>query len=264
MKIALIGNGAIAGYVKEKLAGRGVELAALLLRPERVAAAPAPKPGAPRLIASVADMPEGVRLVVDCAGHAGLMSYGPDVLRAGYDLVTVSIGALAEQALHDELVAAARAGGAKLHLASGAIGALDCLRAARVGELHSVRYIGRKPPRGWVGSPAETRIDLDALGGEARTHFTGSARRAAIEYPKNANVAAAVALAGLGFDETEVELIADPTVVANIHEVRAAGAFGEFHFRISGRPLPDNPRTSALAAMSAVAAILNQTDPIVF
>ena len=147
---------------------------------------------------------------------------------------------------------AANEGRATLHLASGAIGALDCLRAGRVGELQAVTYVGRKPPAGWTGSPAEETIDLDSLGGEARIHFEGSARDAAIRYPKNANVAAAVALAGIGMDETMVRLIADPTIEQNIHEVQATGDFGSFSFEIRGNALPDNPRSSALAAMSAV------------
>ncbi|MEY8838441.1 aspartate dehydrogenase, partial [Cribrihabitans sp. XS_ASV171] len=114
---------------------------------------------------------------------------------------------------------------------------------------------------GWKGSPAEERLDLDRLD-TAATHFEGTARDAALAYPKNANVAAAVALAGAGFEATRVRLVADPGVSANIHEIHAAGSFGQFHFRIEGHALPDNPRSSALAAMSVVAAVARQTAPI--
>jgi aspartate dehydrogenase len=151
-----------------------------------------------------------------------------------------------------------------LHLASGAIGALDCLRAARIGRLQDVTYIGRKPPQSWKGSPAETRLDLDNLTDGAKTHFEGSARDAATQYPKNANVAAAVALAGIGFDATQVKLIADPDVSENIHEVRATGDFGSFYFEIKGHSLPDNPRSSALAAMSIVSKIEQESQRIIF
>lgn len=256
MNIVLIGNGAIARYVSAQLVARGHTISALLLRAERVAQ------GHAGAVACVADFPDGVEHVIDCAGHSGLLAHGADVLRAGYDLTTVSIGALADQALFDTLTAAGKQGGTQLHLASGAIGALDCLRAAGVGTLTSVRYVGRKPPQGWKGSPAEDQLDLDALTGDAQTHFTGTARRAATDYPKNANVAAAVALAGIGFDDTQVELIADPSVTENIHEVTATGDFGSFQFRIAGKPLADNPRSSALAAMSVIAAIDRQTATI--
>ena len=159
---------------------------------------------------------------------------------------------------------AASDGGARLHLASGAIGALDCLRAARIGGLQSVTYIGRKPPRSWRGSPAEDKLDLDKLTTDAETHFDGSARIAATEYPKNANVAAAVALAGIGFDDTRVVLIADPAVNENIHEIQATGEFGSFSFEIRGHSLPDNPRSSALAAMSVVNKLEEESQSIVF
>jgi aspartate dehydrogenase len=249
MKIGLIGNGAIATYVKNAVAQRPHSIDAILVRPSRVAENPG------LYVGSVQDLPDDLDLVIDCAGHTALMAHGPAVLARGLDLVTVSLGALADHAVFAALEKAARAGHAKLHLASGAIGALDCLQAAAVGQLEQVTYVGRKPPAGWVGSPAEERIDLAALTSGAQTHFEGNAREAALAYPKNANVAAAVALAGIGFDRTTVRLIADADVSANIHEVEAIGSFGSFTFRISGQSLPDNPRSSALAAMSVVSKL---------
>jgi aspartate dehydrogenase len=132
---------------------------------------------------------------------------------------------------------------------------ISWLSSASIGELNHVTYRGRKPPQGWRGSPAETKLDLDALS-EAAVHFSGSARNAALEYPKNANVAASVALAGIGFDDTIVELIADPGVERNVHEIVAEGDFGRFEFRIEGKSMPDNPRSSAITAMSVVREIL--------
>ena len=246
MNIAIIGKGAIGRYVRDEALRRGHEVRAVLVRPVRLQ-----------------DLPEDIDLMVDCAGHEALKSYGPDILRRGIDVLTVSIGALADPATYDALEKAAAEGSAKLHLASGAIGALDCLRAARVGELETVTYIGRKPPAGWKGSLAESRLDLDNLDG-AEVHFDGNARDAAIEYPKNANVAAAVALAGLGFDDTRVRLIADPDIDENIHEIQASGDFGRFSFEIRGNALPDNPRSSALAAMSVVSRLEQETKSICF
>ncbi|MGB0852881.1 MAG: aspartate dehydrogenase [Pikeienuella sp.] len=249
MKIGIIGKGAIARYVSQSLTARGHELRAVLVRPERAASATGVEVGA------VDALPHDVDVMIDCAGHSALTSYGPQILARGIDMITVSLGALADPKILGALEQAASEGQARLHLASGAIGALDCLSAARVGTLKTVTYTGRKPPQGWVGSPAEAKLDLATLTEGAHTHFAGSAREAALGYPKNANVAAAVALAGLGFDETEVRLIADASISHNIHEITATGDFGEFHFQISGNALPDNPRSSALAAMSAVAKL---------
>lgn len=249
MRVAVIGAGAIGRYVAEGLRREGLGPAAVLVRSE-------PRDRAPGVhhVRSVAALPRDTTHLVDCAGHSGLSQHGPEALASGIDVVTLSLGALADGALAGALSDAARRGGAKLHLASGAIGALDALRAAAVGGLTNVRYVGRKPPMGWAGSPAEEVLDLAGLT-VAVTHFEGSARDAALRYPRNANVAAAVAVAGIGFDATEVQLVADPEADGNVHAVEAEGAFGRFTFRITGAALPDNPRSSALAAMSAVAEI---------
>jgi len=252
MKIGLIGKGAIAHYVSSAVDSRGHEIGAILLRPERVA------PDADLEVGSVDALPSAPELVIDCAGHQAPATHGPQILTRGMDMITVSLGALADPGTETDLAQAARDGDARLHLASGAIGALDCLSAARIGTLTSVTYAGRKPPQGWKGSPAGLKLDLDALSDGAHVHFTGSARAAALDYPRNANVAAAVALAGLGFDNTQVQLIADATITRNVHEVTATGDFGRFHFQISGNSLPGNPRSSALAAMS----ILSKLDQI--
>lgn len=249
MRIAIIGTGAIASYVRDAIAATPHTVAAFLVRPENVTEAPE------RLVGSVAALPDELDLVIDCAGHGALRDHGPAVLERGLDLVSVSIGALADIDLSGALETAAARGNARLHLASGAIGALDCLQAARIGILETVAYVGRKPPEGWKDSLAESVMDLDALQSGAVTHFQGSARDAALQYPRNANVAAAVALAGIGFDCTEVRLIADADISENVHEIEAQGDFGSFQFRISGKSLPDNPRSSALAAMSVVAKL---------
>jgi len=263
MKIGIIGEGAIGTYVRDELLERGHVIRAVLLRPERLQDHAAQQNGT-LYVATVEDLPDDVEHMIDCAGHSALKSYGPDILRRGTDLTTVSIGALADPDLYRGLEQAATEGHARLHLASGGIGALDCLRAARVGSLQSVSYIGRKPPQGWKGSPAEERLDLENLDSGAATHFDGTARDAAMEYPKNANVAAAVALAGLGFDKTHVKLIADPAIDEIIHEIHAIGDFGRFTFEIRGQSLPDNPRSSALAAMSVVSRLEQETQRICF
>ena len=95
-----------------------------------------------------------------------------------------------------------------------------------------------------------------AAGLSARTVlYRGTAGEAALLYPQNANVAAAVALAGLGFDATEVELVADPAAPGNVHEIEAEGAAGRFAIQLQGKPSRTNPKTSALAALSVARAL---------
>ncbi len=259
-EIAVIGCGAVAGYAAEHL-DESARITFAVIEPGWEDRAREVFGGDVLLVHSVSDILEPPDAVFECAGHGALRQHGEQVLRSGIDLVSVSSGALADQVLFDKLMSAAQDGGAQLKVVSGAIGALDALSAASIGGLDSVIYRGRKPPHGWAGSPAEDKFDLNKLT-EASVHFSGSAREAALLYPKNANVAASVALAGIGFDDTETELIADPGVTENIHEVVAEGEFGRFEFRISGRPLPTNPKSSALTAMSVVCESRNRVAPL--
>ncbi len=261
--IAIIGSGAIGTAVARYLDDEpDIQIGAAVVRAGRDERARRIFGADVDIVHSVSELPSGIDLVVDCAGHSALREFGAAVLSSGIDLLSVSSGALADRELFDALTGAAKRGGAQLRVAAGAIGALDVLSAGSVGELKRVTYRGRKPPQGWRGSVAEDKLDLDALS-EASVHFSGNARDAALEYPKNANVAASVALAGIGFDATQVELIADPGVSRNVHEIVAEGDFGRFEFRIEGKSLPDSPRSSAITAMSVVREILNPTAPIV-
>lgn len=255
MNIVILGYGAIASYVASTLASdQRVQLTHVICRPGREAAARQAMGVRCALVNTVQELTEPVDLVLECAGHEGLAEHGPAILTRGFNLLAVSTGALADDGLADKLEQAASQGGGQLEIASGAIGAIDAIAAAAVGGLESVICRGRKPAAGWRGSPAEQLIDLDNLT-EPVCFFRGTARQAAMSYPKNANVTATVALAGVGLDNTQVELIADPTVTENIHEIEADGVFGRLFFSIAGKALPTNPKSSALTAMSLVAHV---------
>lgn len=256
MNILLIGYGAIGCHVARKLAdgSPAVKIGWVLCREGRNEAAAQALGSAVIAVNSIDEVTQPIDLVIECGGHAALKQHGPGLLARGLDVITVSNGALADSDIALKLEEAARQGDAALELVSGAIGAIDAIAAASTGNISKLTYRGRKPPASWKGSPAEDVLDLDNLQGQA-CHFSGTAREAALRYPKNANVAATVALAGTGLDNTQVELIADPSVSGNIHEIELAGDFGEMNFSINGNPLPGNPKSSALTAMSVVAAV---------
>ncbi len=264
-RIALIGYGAIGASVHRLLAEQPpgqVEVVAILVRDGARVAREFPA-SAPLLVDSLdALMQHRPALVVECAGHEAVDAHAASVLRAGCDLVLVSIGALADAAREQSLMAAAHAARTRLILPPGAIGGVDWLAAARTAGLTRVVYRSRKPPHAWAGSPAEKLLQLDSLT-EAATFFRGSARDAALQYPRNANVAATVALATLGFDRTDVEMIADPAAPGNVHEIEAEGEGGSLFTRIVGRADPRNPRTSVMTAHSVVRAVLNQSATVV-
>jgi aspartate dehydrogenase len=204
----------------------------------------------------------GPGMVAECAGHGAVREHGAAVLEAGAVLVVISVGALADDALHAALREAALRGGAQLVLPAGAVGGLDVLGAAKLSGLEEVTYTGRKPPLAWKGTAAEALLDLGALA-EPAVFFEGTAREAAMRYPQNANVAAAVALAGAGFDATRVRLVADPAIARNLHEVAVRSAAAEFFIRLEGRPSPGNPKTSLTAGYSMAREVLNRLGVVV-
>ncbi|CAN7450152.1 aspartate dehydrogenase [Variovorax paradoxus] len=255
LRVALIGCGAIGTSVLELLEGdTALAVAAIVVPEEGVAAAQKLVPGVP--VASRVPA-TGIDLVVETAGHAAIEEHVLPALARGTPCIVASVGALSAAGLAERLEAAATAGRTQVQLIAGAIGAIDALAAARIGGLGSVRYTGRKPPQAWKGTPAEQGRDLDALT-EETVIFEGSAREAAQLYPKNANVAATVSLAGLGLDRTMVRLIADPAIADNVHTVEAEGAFGSFELTMRNKPLAANPKTSALTVYSAVRALRNR------
>lgn len=258
-RIALVGCGAIGTSMLELLdADPALEIKAIVVPADAFAAAQAAAQRLAPRAQVVSSVPlEGIDLVVEAAGHAAIEAHVLPALQRGTPCIVASVGALSAAGFAEKLEAAAVAGGTQVQLIAGAIGAIDALAAARVGGLDAVRYTGRKPPRAWKGTPAEQGRDLDALTRET-VIFEGSAREAATLYPKNANVAATVSLAGLGLDRTHVRLIADPAVSDNVHTVEAEGAFGSFELTMRNKPLAANPKTSALTVYSAVRALRNR------
>lgn len=258
MKRALIiGYGAIGKLVFAQLSGDpSIRITHVLEREARRQALQQVLGASVKVIAQPAELDELPDCAIECAGHGAVVDVVIPLLSRGVNVAMVSVGALASEGLAEALADAASRGESQLTLVSGAIGGIDAIASASVGGLDEVTYTGRKAPLAWRGTPAEQAVDLATL--ETPTViFDGTARHAAQLYPRNANVAATVALAGIGLDRTRVKLVADPGVNRNHHHVNARGAFGEMEVSMAGLPLPDNARTSSLAAYSAVRALRN-------
>ena len=261
----ILGFGAIGQSIVAAVAASpvpGHRLASVLVRPHQLAQAQAAMP--PGVVATadlstlLAHAPD---VVVEAAGQAAVAAHAAQVLAHGTQLLVLSVGALADAALHARLAQAARQGGTRLVLPVGAIAGLDGLMALRQAGLQRVRYTSTKPPHAWLGTPAEARFDLLAL----RTRmvvFAGTARDAALGFPKNANLAAAVALAGLGLDATTVQLVADPAASGNTGQIDAEGPAGRLQVSVSGASTAANPKTSGIVAYSVLACLANQAAAI--
>lgn len=204
-------------------------------------------------------------VVLECAGHSAVETYAVALLESGTDVVALSVGALADADLHDDIRRAAARSGARFEVPSGALAGVDAVKGAAVrGQLDEVVFTTVKPPDGLAGAPyiEEHDIDLGAVE-EKQLVFEGSARDAAPAFPANINVAMALSLAGLGADATVVRIFADPDETDNVHLVEARGGAGSMELAFHTAPHPDNPKTSYIAALSAIASLQRRTASLV-
>jgi aspartate dehydrogenase len=254
-KIALIGLGAITNHILSTLQAQNElhRVSGILDRPGRARILRTyehPVRVVDDLGALLGMQPD---IVMECAGRNAIREYGETILQSGMDLVVASVGALADEPLAQTLESAANDGG-QLLVPSGAVAGIDGLLAARTAGLKRVTYTSSKPPAAWKDTPAEQILNLDAQS-SAVTFFDGTARKAAAQFPKNANVGATVALAGIGLDETRVRLMTDPALNAPLGIIEAEGDFGRFRFEALAFASPSNPKTSVLTAHSMLLAV---------
>ena len=261
LRVAFVGWGAIARTVARFIEHDPVDIVAVAVR----------DPGAPRQ-----GLPAGARLLVDprllaaerpdvvveAADRDAVEPWGRAALASGADFVVSTVSAFADAGALDRLRYEARLAGTQVHISPGALAGVDALAAARSMGIDTVDHRIVKPPKAWVGTPAEELCDLGGLD-EATVFYRATASRTAREFPKNANVAMTTALAGVGAEATTITLVADPSAVTNQHRLLASGDFGRLDVTIDNAPLPDNPKTSAMAALSLVRILRNRTSAVV-
>jgi len=194
---------------------------------------------------------EDANLILEAASQQAVKEYAVNVLKHDKNLMLMSVGALADKNLSDEIRRIAKAKNLKIYIPSGAIVGIDGVKAAMLGGIESVTLTTRKNPKG-LGVTADNEKIL----------FDGNASEAVVKFPKNINVAATLSLAGIGFEKTNVKIIADPNVSENIHEIRIKGNFGEILTVARNLPSPDNPKTSYLASLAAIACLKRITSEI--
>lgn len=196
---------------------------------------------------------EDFDLVIEAATVQAVKKYAAPIVKRKADFLVVSVGALADAAFYDELRQLCTTYHSSVYLPSGAIGGLDIIKAAQsVNGLHSVSITTRKPPQALLDQPIEQETVV----------YEGPAKEAIERFPKNVNVAILLSLAGLGVEKTKVRVIADPKVKRNTHTIEASGSFGKTTIIVENEPMPDNPKTSYLAALSVIAALNDQQNVI--
>jgi aspartate dehydrogenase len=240
MRVGIIGCGAIANIITGSIVpeNNGIELAYFfdkdIERAENLAS----------LANGVAvldfdEILSDVDLVLECASPSSVKHLAPKVLERGIDMIVMSIGAFMDKEFYTEVLNIAKENNAKIHLPSGAVVGLDGIKAVAKFGLREISLVTRKSPKS-LGKDINTEEIL----------FEGKASEAVKEFPLNINVAATISLACNR--DIDVKIIVDPNVDRNVHEITAKGDFGEFKTTTMNFPCSTNPKTSMLAALSAI------------
>jgi aspartate dehydrogenase len=261
LRVAVVGLGAIGTKVAEAL-DRGID--GLTLSAVSVQNPDKHRPWLAGLTSKPAVLPiealSGVAdIVIECAPSKLLRSIVAPFVQSGKTAVVLSAGALLD---HEDLIELAKQNGGQIVVPTGALIGLDAVTAAAVGNIHSVRMVTRKPINGLAGAPyiVENNIDIAGITEPLRI-FEGTAREAAKGFPANLNVAVALSLAGIGPDQTRLEIWADPTVTRNVHRIEVESDSARFSMAIENIP-SENPRTGRITPLSVIAYLRKQRAPL--
>jgi aspartate dehydrogenase len=260
MRVGLLGGGTIGRLVLQNVKRdtlAGIDIVALAGRGAASRGAQlAAEFGIPYVVGREALLAHRPQVVLEAASHGAVREHLVALLDARVSVVVLSAGALADDALRDAAERAAARSGALLYVPSGGIGGLDALKAACAGGVDEVSIQVAKPPAAWKGIAyvEAMRVDLDRLRAP-RTLFEGPAREGVPHFPQNVNIAAVLALAGIGWERTRLKVVADPALTLNTHTIVVRGPTGRFTVVLENVPSPDNPKTSWLACYSAIAAL---------
>lgn len=228
-RIGLIGMGGIGSYVYEQLTSQrhlGLEVAFVADQSaERLRNIP------PQLVLSdpgraVERRPD---LIVEMAHPDVTRQWGRTFLQR-CDYMPLSLTALADAQLHEQMLATAREHGTCLYVPHGAAVGLDTLYECRDAWEEVCVTMKKNPHNLGLGKPPQFQGREIT---ERTVLYDGPTRGICPLFPRNVNSHAAVALAGIGFDRTRSVLVADPALDVSVIELVARGPDAELRIERS-------------------------------
>jgi len=191
-----------------------------------------------------------VDIVFEAASQKAVEEYAELIISSGKDLVIMSVGSLLDSKFKNKIEKIALEKKSKIHLPSGAVCGIDGILSASVDSIDEVTLVTTKPPAS-LGKEINIRTVL----------YDGNAREAVKNFPMNLNVAASLSLAGIGFDKTRVRIVTDPVATRINHKILAHGKFGRLRAEVENMPNPNNPKSSYMASLSAIATLKRIISP---
>ncbi|MBL7250112.1 aspartate dehydrogenase [Alloalcanivorax sp. C16-2] len=261
IRVGIAGLGTVGRDVATALNGRvpGVALSAVSARNVEAARDWLREAGLDVPVVGIDQLEPHCDVVIECAPSALMRRLAEPVLRAGKKLVVLSSGAMLDNM---DLIELADRHGARIIVPTGALLGLDAVKAAAEGRIESVKMVSRKPVEGFRGAPflVANGIDIEGIDVPKRL-FSGKAREAATGFPANLNVAISLSLAGIGVDQTQLEIWADPTIQRNTHTITVVSDSALFSMTIENIPT-SNPKTGRITAQSVLAVLRQMTAPM--
>ncbi len=253
MRLGILGCGAIGGDVARKLIGvEGIRSIVVFDIEESVVLSLKDELSDVHIAQSVEELIDSSDVVCEAASQDAVREYAELILLSGKDIIVMSVGALYDDDFFSHLKAIAKKKGAKIRIPSGALCGIDGVLAGFYAGIDEVVLETTKNPKNLGVSVSKKTLV-----------FEGSAKEAVRKFPKNINVSAILSIAGIGFDKTNVRIVADPDVERNSHRVIVSGDFGCLESVVENVPNPRNPRSSYMASLAAIACISNLIDPVV-
>src|SRR5690625_2431467 len=248
MKIGLIGAGAIANFLLTEINQNNhdkLQITSVFVRNKEKYQALEEEFGITLFTDLDHFLDSDIDIVAEAATVEATENSLPKIIKKK-DLVLISIGALVDETNLKETIQLAETHQHNNQLPDGATGDLDLIKNAQtMNTVDRVLLTTRKP----ADSITDEKLEQE------KTIFEGTAKDAIKQFPKNINVSIVLSLAGLGIEKTNVRIIADPELEQNIHQVEITGDFGEANFEFKNNPLPSNPKTSYLAAVSVLGTL---------
>lgn len=258
LRLGILGTGFLSEIVADAWKNgllEEYELVGVMGRNQKTASALAEKMGC----AACESVDELLALQPDYIAEAASVELVKDsairVLASGCSLIVVSIGAFADADFYEEVKKTAAANGARVYIASGAVGGFDVLRTVSLMGKVKAGITTRKGPESLEGTPLyEEELMLED---EERQVFAGNAKEAIALLPTRVNVAVASSLATVGPENTRVNIFSVPGMTGDDHcivaETEGIRAVVDIY-----------SSTSAIAGWSVVAVLRNIVSPIVF
>jgi aspartate dehydrogenase len=265
LKIGIVGCGAIGSSLAKEIVSSLRSFASLValydIRPEQAQLLSRQLTGNTKLcMDNLAELIKRSDLVIEASSAKASWEITRRSLSNGCKVMVMSVGGMVDHL--DELLVLADKFNVQVYFPSGAISGIDALKAANIGQVQKVILTTRKHPNAFSGVEyVERNFNLKGLKKD-KVLFSGSAAQAVKYFPQNVNVAAVLGLAGIGMYRTRVRIIASPKVKKNIHEVLIESKAAKIFTRTENILHPQNPKTSFLAVLSAIATLKQILQPI--